>query len=32
MEEFSKRFYKLPDDIELPKQSIEKKYLPEDII
>lgn len=32
MEEFSKRFYKLPDDIELPKQSIEKKYVPEDII
>lgn len=32
MEEFSKRFYKLPDDIKLPKQSIEKKYVPEDII
>ena len=32
MEEFSKRFYKLPDNIELPKQTIEKKYVPEDII
>ena len=25
--EFSKRLYKLPDTIELPKQKIEKKYL-----
>lgn len=32
MEEYSKRFYKLPDDIELPKQKIEKKFTPEDII
>lgn len=32
MEEFSKRFYKLPDNIELPNQTIEKKYVPEDII
>ena len=30
--EFSKRFYKLPDKIELPKQKIEKEYKPEDII
>ena len=29
---FSKRFYKLPDKIELPKQKIEKEYKPEDII
>jgi len=30
--EFSKRFYKLPDKVELPKQVIEKEYKPEDII
>lgn len=30
--EFSKRFYKLPDKIELPKQKIEKKYHLEDIV
>ena len=30
--EFSKRFYKLPENIELPKQKIEKEYKPEDII
>lgn len=30
--EFSKRFYKLPEDIELPKQKIEKEFKPEDII
>lgn len=32
MEEFSKRFYKLPDNVELPKQTIEKTFTPEDII
>ncbi len=32
MEEFSKRFYKLPDSIELPKQTIEKTFTPADII
>ena len=32
MDEFSKRFYKLPDKVELPKQIIEKEYTPEDII
>ena len=30
--EFSKRFYKLPDNIELPKQTIEKKYYIDDIV
>lgn len=30
--EFSKRFYKLPDKIELPKQVIEKEYKAEDIV
>lgn len=30
--EYSKRFYKLPDTIELPKQKIEKKYYMEDIV
>ncbi len=30
--EFSKRLYKLPDTIELPKQKIEKKYHLEDIV
>ena len=30
--EFSKRFYKLPEVIELPKQKIEKEFKPEDII
>ena len=30
--EYSKRFYKLPDAIELPKQKIEKKYYMEDIV
>ena len=30
--EFSKRFYKLPDNIELPKQTIEKKYYIDDVI
>ena len=29
---FSKRFYKLPDKIELPKQEIEKKFTMEDIV
>lgn len=29
---FSKRFYKLPDNIELPKQTIEKKYYIDDIV
>lgn len=32
IEEFSKRFYKLPESIELPKQKIEKEFKPEDII
>ena len=30
--EFSKRFYKLPDKVELPKQVIEKQYQVDDII
>lgn len=30
--EFSKRFYKLPEQIVLPKQKIEKEFKPEDII
>ncbi len=30
--EFSKRFYKLPDNIELPKQTIEKKYYIDDVV
>lgn len=30
--EFSKRVYKLPDNIELPKRKIEKEFKPEDII
>ena len=30
--EFSKRFYKLTDNIELPKQTIEKKYYIDDIV
>ena len=30
--EFSKRMYKLPDKIELPKQKIEKEFKPKDII
>ena len=30
--EFSKRFYKLPDKIELPKQVIEKQYQADDIV
>ncbi len=29
---FSKRFYKLPDKIELPKQELEKEFTPNDII
>ena len=29
---FSKRFYKLPDKIELPKQELEKKFSADDII
>lgn len=32
IELFSKRFYKLPDKIELPKQEIEKKFTMEDIV
>lgn len=32
IEVFSKRFYKLPDKIELPKQEIEKKFTMEDIV
>lgn len=32
IEIFSKRFYKLPDKIELPKQEIEKKFTMEDIV
>lgn len=32
IEEFSKRFYKLPENIELPKQIIEKEYSKEQII
>ncbi len=32
IEEFSKRFYKLPENIELPKQVIEKEYNKEEII
>lgn len=32
IDEFSKRFYKLPDKIELPKQVIEKQYQADDII
>lgn len=32
IEIFSKRFYKLPDKIELPKQQLEKEFKPEDII
>ncbi len=32
MEIFSKRFYKLPDKIELPKQKIEKEFCMEDIV
>ena len=32
MDEFSKRFYRLPEQVELPKQTIEKEYTPEDII
>ena len=30
--EFSKRVYKFPENIELPKQKIEKEFKPEDII
>ena len=30
--EYSKRFYKLPDKVNLPKQKIEKEFKPEDII
>lgn len=30
--EFSKRFYKLPEKVTLPKQKIEKEFKPEDII
>jgi segregation and condensation protein A len=30
--EYSKRFYKLPDQIELPKQKIEKEYHVEDVV
>lgn len=32
IEVFSKRFYKLPDKVELPKQEIEKKFTMEDIV
>lgn len=32
IEEFSKRYYKLPDKVELPKQTLEKEFKPEDII
>ena len=32
IEVFSKRFYKLPDKIELPKQEIEKKFTMEEIV
>ena len=32
MEIFSKRFYKLPDKIELPKQKIEKEFKIDDIV
>lgn len=32
IDEFSKRFYKLPENIELPKQIIEKEYSKEQII
>lgn len=32
MEIYSKRFYKLPDNIELPKQKIEKEFCMDDIV
>ena len=32
MEIYSKRFYKLPDNIELPKQKIEKEFCMNDIV
>lgn len=32
LNEFSKRFYKLPEEIKLPKQKIEKKFDLEDIV
>lgn len=32
IEQFSKRMYKLPDKIELPKQKIEKKYVKEEVV
>ena len=32
IETYSNRFFKLPDKIELPKQQLEKEFLPEDII
>ena len=32
LNEYSKRFYKLPDIVELPKRQLEKEFKPEDII